>query len=458
MSASAYPTDRKASGQSAPPANDFANLDTEDDLAMQFVATFGDSYRWTPGMDWMTCQPGANCWRRDDKLERFDDARQLARVASLRAEKPTERKAYASAKTVSSIITLARSDRNIALSADAWDADGFALNTPDGIVDLRTGQVRERRAIDYVTHCARVAPSPASECPLWDRFLAEVFLGDRDVIEFVQRMVGYTLTADRSEQLLFFCYGLGANAKSTFWDFILWMLGSYAMKLPATVLMQSQLQNHPTELAQLHGRRLALSSELEEGQYWAEARIKELTGDEILRARFMRQDFFEFPMTQKHVIVGNFKPRLKGGDHALARRFVLVPFRAKFAAGKRDPNMLAKLRAEAPAVLRWAIEGAVKWRTEGLAIPAAVVAASSAYMAENDDLLLWADERCFMHAGARSKSSLLYDDYVKWLRSRGQQAPSMKLWGERMAAIDGVTKRKSDGLMVYAGIGLRTVE
>jgi len=457
VSASAYPA-QKPRGQSAPQSDEIADLETEDDLATTFVVTYGDTYRYTHGMDWMTCQPGQHYWRRDDKLERFDDARKLARVAAWRAQKPAERKGYASAKMVNSIITLARSDRSIALAPDAWDADGFALNTPDGIVDLRTGQLRERRCIDYVTHCARVSPSRASECPLWDRFLAEVFLGDRDVIEFVQRLVGYTLTADRREQLLFFCYGLGANGKSTFWDFIQWLLGSYAMKLPATVLMQSQLQNHPTELAQLQGRRLALSSELEEGQYWAEARIKELTGDEILRARFMRQDFFEFRMTQKHVIVGNFKPRLKGGDHALARRFVLVPFRAKFAAGKRDPNMLAKLRAEGPAVLRWAIEGAVKWHAEGLAIPPAVVAASGAYMAENDDLLLWVEERCFMHAGARSQSSPLYEDYVKWLRSRGQQAPSMKLWGERMSALEGVTKRKSDGVMVYVGIGLRTVE
>lgn len=449
-----------AGGASQPSLRDGVDLglQTEDDLALQWVSTYGDAYRWTPGLDWMTCQPGGDRWHRDHRLERYDDARNLARLASLSTTKPAEQRALGSAKTVHNIVTLARSDRRIALPAEAWNADAYALNTPAGIVDLRDGNVRPRRTIDYVTHCTAVAPAAESVCPVWSKFLADVFLGDETIIEFIQRFVGYTLTADRREQVLLFCYGLGANGKSTFWDLVLGLVGTYAMKLPAQVLMQSQTQGHPTELAQLHGRRLAVSSELEEGQYWAEARIKELTGDEMLRARYMRQDFFEFPMTQKHVIVGNFKPRLKGGDQALARRMLLLPFRARFAGEKRDHRMVERLRAEAPAVLRWAIEGAVKWHAGGLAIPASVRDASAEYMHDNDDLLLWIDEHCIVDAAARSKATPLYEDYIKWLKARGQQAPSMKLWGDRMAALEGVAKLKSHGVKVYTGIGLKALE
>ncbi len=434
------------------------DLDTELDLASLWVARYGlDGFRSVPGIGWMHYAKGGDRWQRDELLQRYDTAKNVALLASMRAQKASECRALASAKTVNAIINLAASDPRIALAADRLDADAFALNTPEGVVDLRTGTLRPRRVIDYVTQCARVSPSTVDAAPTWQRFLLDVFCGDAELIEFIQRVAGYFLTGDRREQLLFFLYGLGANGKSTFVDVLKHAMGSYAMTLPAQVLMQSQLQNHPTELAQLHRTRLAVSSELEEGQYWAEARIKELTGDEVLRARYMRQDFFEFRMTHKHAIVGNYKPRLKGGDQALARRFVLVPFRARFAGAKRDRTMVDKLKAEAPGVLAWAVAGAVKWHAEGLAIPASVAAASAEYMRDNDDLSIWIEERCMCIDGVRSQASKLYEDYAKWLRTRGQQVPSMKLWADRMNVLEGVSKLKSHGVMVYVGLGLMAV-
>ena len=425
---------------------------SEDALALQMVDLHGDDIKITPGLGWMIATPDK--WVRDDSMRVYDLARQVARRAGNSAEKTAERRALASAKTVNSIVSLARTDARVVLPASAWDRDPWALNTPSGIVDLRTGQRTDRGATDFVTQCSRVTPCSASDCPTWLRFLSEVFIGDAEQIEFIQRLIGYTLTADRREQKLFFMYGLGSNGKSTLWDFVLWMVGTYALKLPSQVLMDAKTQGHPTELAQLRGRRLAISSELEEGQYWAEARIKELTGDEVLTARFMRQDFFEFGMTQKHVIVGNYKPRLKGGDAALARRFVLVPFMAKFAGSKRDLNMMSRLRAEAPAVLAWAVRGAVKWYAEGLAIPSSVSAASAAYMGENDDLSLWLDECCSTHAAATGQAATLYGHYVNWVKARGQHAPSQRVWADRLGAVPGITKRKSDGRMLYQGVGL----
>lgn len=426
---------------------------TEFDLAAQFREGYADIYRHTPGMGWMTFPTWATHWQRDDQMRRFHDAKQVAQIAASAADRRSECKSLASAKTVAAIIQLAASDPDLSVPAGAWDADAVALNTPLGIVDLRTGKRRTRSPTDYVTQCTRV-DAEQGPSPTWDRFLEEVFLGDHEVIDFVQRLCGYCLTGDRREQILVFCYGLGANGKSTFWDVVMYAIGTYALKLPAHVLMQSQLQAHPTELAQLHRVRLALSSELEEGQYWAEARIKELTGDEVLRARYMRQDYFEFSMTQKHVIVGNFKPRLKGGDQALARRFVLLPFRARFAGLKRDSSMLDKLRAEAPAILAWAIAGAVKWYAMGLAVPASVAAASAEYMHDHDDLALWVEERCALVPDARTQASVLYEDYVKWLRARGQQPPSLRLFADRLGLQDGVRKVKSHGVIVYVGIGL----
>jgi putative DNA primase/helicase len=426
---------------------------SEDAMAAEFASLYRHLYRHTAGMGWMRCMP--ECWVRDDHLTAFDCARQIARIAASEEASIKVQRAICSARTINAILTIARSEPQLVLPADQWDADPFDFNTPAGVVDLRTGKLKPRGDEEYFTKCTAVRPAFKAPCPTWDRFLLDVFLGDRAMVDFVQRMIGYLLTGDRREQKIFFLQGGGANGKSTLVDFIGRLVGSYAIKLPAHVLMHNPMQAHPTELAQLRGKRLAISSEIEEGQHWAESRIKELTGDETLTARFMRQDFFEFRQSQKHLVVGNHKPRLRGGDAAIARRFVLVPFLAKFSGAKRDQRMLERLQAEAPAVLAWAIQGAIKWQAEGLAIPSSVAAASQAYMEENDDLAAWIEENCVLGPDTKGKASVLYANYLGWLKVRGQHAPSMKTWGDRMSVVAGVAKSKSNGSMVYSGVGLR---
>lgn len=429
---------------------------SEDALAAEFAMLFQHLFRYTPGMGWMRCLP--HCWVRDDAMTAFDCARQVARYAALAEPNKKAGRAISSAKTIGAIVTIAKSDPRLTLAAEEWDAEPHEFNVPDGVIDLRNGSLTARDTDQYFTRCATVSPAFGAPRPTWDRFLLDVFCDDAEMVEFVQRMVGYMLTGDRREQKIFFLQGVGANGKSTLVDFVSSLAGSYTIKLPAHVLMHSQLQGHPTELAQLRGKRLAVSSEIEEGQHWAESRIKELTGDETLTARFMRQDFFEFRQGQKHLVVGNHKPRLRGGDAAIARRFVLVPFPAKFAGDKRDPNMLAKLRDESEAVLAWAIEGAIKWYASGLAIPGSVTAASQAYMEENDDLSAWIEENCVLLAGVKTQSTPLYGNYVSWLKTRGQHAPAIKTWGDRMSVVTGIERRKSHGVVVYIGIALRADE
>jgi len=362
-----------------------------------------------------------------------------------------------SAKTVAAVLSMAQGDERIVMPSGAWDAEPRLLNTPGGVVDLRSGRLLDRNDEHYFTQLAAATPDSRMPAPTWERFLREVFIDDLEMVEFVQRMVGYCLTGLTVEQKLFFCHGSGANGKSTLIDLLLWLMGTYAVKMPALALMQTKVERHPTELAQLRGRRLAVSSELEEGQFWAESRIKELTGDETMTARFMRQDFFEFRMSQKHLIAGNHKPRLRGGDAAIARRFVLVPFNAKFEGTSRDPKMLEKLRAEAPGVMAWAVLGAVKWHESGLLIPSRVSEASAAYMADFDDLRVWLGECCELRARDPSLSdsaSELYASFRAWKADRGEHAPSQMVWGERLSTVDGVRRYMSAGKVRYQGIRL----
>lgn len=422
---------------------------SEDAMALEFVSRHSNEFKHSDGMGWM--RKKGNVWARDDQNKRFDLARRVAREEASREKNQLIKRRIASAATVAAILRLSQSDERIALTEAAWDAKPDELNTPAGIVDLRTGRLKASK--NYLTQISQVAPSLNSPRPLWDKFLNDVFGRDKAMIDFVQRLVGYLLTGERSEQKIFFSYGLGANGKSTFWDLIGWIIGTYGHKLPAVVLMQAKNDRHPTELAQLRGKRLAISSELDEGQFWAESRIKELTGDETLTARYMRQDFFEFRQTQKHMILGNYKPRLRGGDAALARRFVIIPFNAVFSSASCDSRIIDKLKAEAPAILAWAIEGAVAWYSDGLAIPVNITSATAEYMRDNDELEIWLEECVVKDPVSSSKASLLYQNYSNWAKARGGSPLSMHLWGDRMSAAKGISKHTSNGVR-YRGLRL----
>jgi len=428
---------------------------SDDSLALEFVAQYGAGLRWSPGMGWM--HDTGTHWVRDEHLIRFDLARKTARATAHQAT-GTVRKAITSARTVNSILFLAQSDPDIVVPSMQWDNDPMMLNTPAGLVDLRTGETLRRNRGQYLTQLARVSMDDAMQIPVWTRFVAQVFADNAEMIEFAQRMAGYCLTGDRREQKLFFAHGQGSNGKSTMLDILMWIMGTYALKLPTTVLMSSKNERHPTELAQLQGKRLAVSNELEEGSFWAEARIKELTGDETLTARFMRQDNFTFTMTHKHLIAGNHKPRLKGGDPAMARRMVLMPFGQKFEGSAKDPRLPEKLKAEAPGIMAWAVHGAVKWHADGLAIPGAVETASRDYMAEHDDIGMWMEECCETMSHLRARSSDLYASFRRWKQSRGEHEPSQTVWGEKMTMVPGLRKVKTKGVMTINGIDLNASE
>ncbi len=420
---------------------------SDDALAEEFIHQ-ATCFRWTPGMGWMV--DSGVVWERDEHLRRFQLARQVCRAAAVRRQEPEPANRIASARTRNAVLSLAQADPRIVVPSGDWDRNGFELNTPDGVVCLKTGSIRPRRRSEYVTQATRASPA-ASPSPVWDRFMLDICCGDQDLLQFLQRSLGYCLTGDRREQVLFFWHGLGSNGKSALAETVQWLMGTYSLKLPANALMHSRNDRHPTELAQLRGKRLVVSSELEETSSFNEALVKELTGDQTLAARFMRGDFFEFDMTQKHVIIGNHRPTLRGGDAAMARRMLLVPFEATIKGDARDPNMLQKLKGEGPAILNWLIRGAVVWGSEGLGVPAVVRNASADYMADHDDLTLWLAECCVREG--ESKSGALFESFGAWKRARGEQVPTQTTWGTRLTAMPGIKKRKSGGV-VYSGVSL----
>jgi putative DNA primase/helicase len=261
------------------------------------------------------------------------------------------------------------------------------------------------------------------------------------------------LTGSTKEQKLFFLWGCGANGKSVFVDVMRNLGGAYSYNLPSEALMSSRSEGHPTMFAALQGKRLAISSEIEESAHWAESRIKSMTGDETLTARRMRQDFFTFNITHKHVIAGNFKPRLKGDDFAMARRMVLVPFTQRFEGARRDNNLPEKLKKEYAGILYWFIDGARKWAESGLAIPSVVTEASNEYMAEQNDLTLWLAECCEQSPNLRQGVKQLYESFYLWKQGNGEHAPSVKSFSQRLERTHKKVRTRSG--IAFEGIKVR---
>jgi putative DNA primase/helicase len=421
---------------------------TELELAKRFGEALRGSLRWSPGLDWL--RNAGTHWERDLLLTRFNAAKDICRAAASEADSPKIATRIGTASTVNAILSLARAEDEMATPASEWDRDTMVLNTPGPAIDLETGKEVSRNGLLF-TQLTTVAPE-RRKAERWAGFLREVFGGDAEMIEFIQRLAGYSLTGSIREQKLFFLHGSGANGKSVFLDMLRAVGGSYAYNLPAEALMSTRHSGHPTMLASLRGKRLAVSSEVEEGSHWSEARIKSLTGDETLTARYMRQDFFEFRQTAKHLVSGNYRPRLRGDDYAMTRRLVLIPFNQRFEGERRDDHLLDKLKAELPGVLQWAVDGAVKWARDGLAIPSSVLDASRQYASEQNDLELWIADCCRRDPAASAGAKPLYDSFRRWKEASGERAPSTKSFSQRLERM--FSKRKTRAGMVFEGLRL----
>jgi putative DNA primase/helicase len=404
---------------------------SDEALALEFAGRFRAELRYCAAWGkWLHYQGGR--WRTDDTLLAFDLARTLCREASNRANDPKVSANLASAKVVAAVERLAKTDRRLAATSDQWDSDPWVLNTPAGVVDLRTGAVRPHNPADHLTKIT--GASPAEGCPTWLRFLDRITAGDKDLQAFMQRMAGYSLTGSTSAHALFFAYGTGANGKSVIVETFAGIWGDYHKQAPIETFTASTSERHPTDLAGLRGARLVTAVETEEGRRWAESRIKSLTGGDTIAARFMRQDFFEFRPQFKLLIAGNHKPGLRSVDEAIRRRFNMLPFAVTIPPEERDEQLTEKLKAEWPGILWWAIQGCLEWQRVGLTPPDAVKQATDAYLEAEDAFEAWIDDCCSKDAGAWATTSLLFKSWKAWADRSGEFAGSTKRFVQTLEA------------------------
>ena len=319
---------------------------------------------------------------------------------------------------------LAATEPGMMIRETDFDRDPWALNVANGIVDLRCGSLGPH---DPDRRCSKQSPieyDVFATAPTWARFVDWAFDGDKALIDFVQRCVGYSLTASTRDHIFLFLYGSGANGKSTFLGALLELLGDYGGQASPDLLIETRYQTHPTQIADLCGRRCVVGSEVAEGAGFDEVKLKWLTGGDRIKARYMRRDFFEFAPTHKLWLAGNHKPRVRGTDRGIWRRMRLVPFTRTLAPADIDPDLPLKLRAELPGILTWAVDGAVRWFERGLETPAAVEAATADYRREEDTFGLFLDECTAPDAFAKPPKARLRSVYEGWCSRHGHKALS----------------------------------
>jgi putative DNA primase/helicase len=327
------------------------------------------------------------------------------------------------------MVDLARSD--VPVMPDELDASPDLLNTESGTIDLCTGELREHRREDLITKISPTKYRPDAAAPTWEAFLERVLPGE-ELRAFVQRGVGYSAAGDTSEQCMFINYGTGANGKSTFQEAIAAALGDYAMRTPTEMLLAKRSDGVPNDVARLKGARFVSASETEEGRRLAESRIKDLTGQDTITARFMKAEWFDFAPTHKLWLSTNHKPEIRGTDAAIWRRIRLVPWAVTIPPAEQDKKLPIALRDELAGILAWVVRGCLQWRREGLQAPDEVRKATGEYRAEMDVLAGFLAECCELDTGHWEYAKDLYECYKRWCDENGERPEPQRKFGGRL--------------------------
>ena len=300
------------------------------------------------------------------------------------------------------------------------DAHNFLFNCDNGVIDLKTGELLPHDRDLLLTKLSPIKYDRNAECPNWKAFLESIFKTpagkpDYELINYLQKAIGYSLTGVTKEQVMFFLFGNGRNGKSTFINIIQDLLGDYGRQTNSdTFLKKRNDSGINNDVARLDGARFVSAVESEEGQQLSEALVKQITGGEKMSARFLRQEYFEFTPEFKVFFTTNHKPIVKGSDEGIWRRIMLIPFTVTIPKDKIDYDLPDKLAKEMPGVLRWAVEGCMKWQAEGLRAPEAVKAATAEYREDMDILAPFIDENCTVNPSVKIEAKLLYENYTKW--------------------------------------------
>lgn len=378
---------------------------------------------------------------------------------------------------LTAMVKQAQSESGIPILPEVFDREHWALNVLNGTLDLRTGTLRPHNQADMLTKCLRVPYDPEAACPTWERFLWRVMGGSagdddpdmrlaelearqandaraRTLIGFLQRAIGYSLTGDTSEQCLFILHGPTKTGKTTFLETIGLLLGEYAQQAEMNTFLHKEKDQVRNDLADLAASRFVSAVEVQEGKRLAESLVKQLTGADRVKARFLFQEYFTYKPQFKVFFGTNHKPVIHDTDDAIWERIRLVPFTMHIPRAERDKMLAGKLEAELPGILAWAVRGCLLWQKHGLHEPEAVEEATQDYRNEMDHVGQFLEDVCVLGDAYRVKPQLLHDTYKAWCTENTQDALTGTAFGKRLSE-RGFLSESVNGHRWRRGIGIK---
>jgi len=332
--------------------------------------------------------------------------------------------------------------------------DIYLFNVANGTLNLKTGELQPHDKQDLISKKSHIKFDPDAKCEEWDKFLHKVMGEDQELIKYLRRILGYLLTGDTSEQKFFFLYGGGRNGKSTFLEVIGYIIGEYADTTPMNTFMQQKNEGISNDIAGLKGSRFVSAQETEKGRAFAESKIKQLTGGDTIKARFLHREFFEYTPQFKIFIAGNHKPTINETKEAIWNRIRPIPFTVRIEDHERDTHLKEKLIAEAPGILNWMLEGCLNWLENGLQCPSSVTSATQEYREEMDVVQRFLNDCFSINPLAKVSFKEIYAKFKIWAHDNGENEMSGKALGGSLIEREFVP-RGIGGQRFYVGLSLR---
>jgi putative DNA primase/helicase len=410
--------------------------------AERFINQHGDKVRYCPDQKaWFVYRDGR--WVLDNGAEvngmAHDTIRSIPKEADQEGFSTQEKEAIrqhalksASRGRILAMLELAKWSSQITVRPSQFDADPWLINCTNGTLDLRAKELRSHQPGDLITKMVQAPFDPKASCPAWKKFLSMIMGGKQDKVGFLQRVVGYGLTGQTSEQCLFVFHGPGANGKSTFMETLREVLGEYAMHATISSLLHSRSTPIRNDLARLNSARFVSAVEVGIGKRLDEALIKQLTGGDQVTVRFLFKEYFEFRPQFKIFIAANHRPEIRGVDHGIWRRIILIPFDRILKPEEIDKDLPSKLRGEMAGILTWAVQGCLEWQKRGLDVPESIKMATQQYRADMDILENFITDRCHKIQAKRVPVGDLYDAYKDWSQAACQDVVGKKVFGDLM--------------------------
>lgn len=433
---------------------------TDDGNALRFADTYAHQLKYIPQKGTWAVWNGHKWDSENGDATANELARTLARnlPEDDKADEQHKRRSL-SRNGILNMLSLARTSNQIYAPLPTFDNDHLTLNTPSGPVNLKTGHIDTPNPANRFLRSTTVAPQDM-ETPRWDTFLAQTFTNDEELIGYVQRLLGLALIGKVHEQILPFFHGAGANGKSTMLNVVQHLLGigdsGYTTTVPADIFLAASSNRHPADIASLAGARIAVTSETEEGQRFAEARVKLLTGSDNISARFMGKDFFTFTPSHSFFLLSNHEPEVNSGGSAFWRRVRKIPFLNIVPPEARDPRLEEKLLEEGPGILNWMLIGARRYLYRGLQEPDAVKVATKEYELHQDSLRQFLDEQCTLGDPNQQHMQLTVKEfrtsYELWCRENGLDSVGSKTLSQRLRTHGVHTTQLAKGIRYYTGI------